>query len=168
MPRLGNQLVVGLAGWRGQLLQRSLAEGRDRYADTEDPITEPSDDVVMGQALNGVGQVRLLAQWIGATCPDADFECQLHRADSGRSTRCVYVAGHRSCQEHGGRPHERGVDDLEVVVTEGECRITGRRQRSEPQALGGTRLLLFGTSRATGSPRGHETPLLVVDVVDFG
>jgi hypothetical protein len=53
-------------------------------------------------------------------------------------------------------------------VTQRECRIAGGRQRSEPQALDGIRLLLMRASRATGSPRGHETPLLVVDVVDLG
>ena len=157
-----------MARRRRELLQSACAQGRDGYPDAEDAIAQSADDVIVHESVDGVDQVRLLAQRVRAAGSDADLQSQFGRADGRRAARYVDVAGHRSGQEHGGRTHERGVDDLEVVMTEGECRITGGRQRPEPQALDGIRLLLIRASRATGSPRGHETPLPVVDVVDLG
>ena len=78
------------------------------------------------------------------------------------------MATHRSGQEDGGRTHQWGVGDLEVVVIERERWVADGRQRPEPQALDGIGLLLMRASRATGGPRGHETPLAMVNVVDPG
>ena len=76
-----------------------------------------------GRVADGVDEVRLLAERVGAAHSDADLERELDRADGGRSAGCVEVPCHRSGQQHGGRADEWGVDDLEVVVFEREGRF---------------------------------------------
>lgn len=160
-------LVVSGSCWCGQLRSGPIAQRWDRHAHAEYAIVDTRDDVIVHEAIQSMHEVRTATERVGAAGSDADLQRQLDRADGRGTARCVDVAGHRSGQENGGRPDERGIDDLEVVVTQGECSSTGGRQRSEPQTLDGIRLLLMRASRATGGPRGHETLHPVVDVVDF-
>jgi len=160
-------LVVSGTSWCGQLRSGPIAQRWDRHAHAEYAIVDTRDDVIVHEAIQSMHEVRTATERVGAAGSDADLQRQLDRADGRGTARCVDVAGHRSGQENGGRPDERGIDDLEVVVTQGECSSTGGRQRSEPQTLDGIRLLLMRASRATGGPRSHETLQPVVDVVDF-
>lgn len=62
---------------------RSFAQGRDCDADTEDPISETRDDVIVGEAVDGADEVGLLAERVGTAGADANLHRQLDRADRG-------------------------------------------------------------------------------------
>jgi hypothetical protein len=65
--------------------------GRDCHSHPKNPVFESGDDVVVREAVDGVDEVRLLAERVGAARSDADFERELDRANGGRSAGCVEV-----------------------------------------------------------------------------
>jgi hypothetical protein len=155
--RAANKCLVSLTNRIGNLRKCTLAYRRYGHAQSEDSVSEAGDDVVVRESVDGVDEMRLLAERIRAARSDADFERELDRADGGRPAGCVEVACHRSRQQHGGRADEWGVDDLEVVVLEREGRLRGSGQRSKPQPL----------SAGCGSFAGGSSPLLLVSA-DIG
>ena len=74
-----------------QAIQGSRTQRRDRVAHPEDTVPEAGDDVVVHQAVDGMDEVRLLAERVSAARSDADFERELDRANGGRSAGCVEV-----------------------------------------------------------------------------
>lgn len=145
--------TVGVACNSGQLLQRQRAQRWDRDAHPKDTISEPHDDAIVREAVDGVNQVGLPAEWVGAAGSDADRQSQFDRAHRCWSTSAIEVSCHRSGQEDGGRANQWSEDDLEVIVLQREGGFSGCGQRSEPQARYGLRLATGWERPATADPR---------------
>jgi hypothetical protein len=79
------------AYWFRRLRECLGAQGWNRSLQAEDSVAESGDDVVVGESVDGVDEVRLLAERVGAARSDADFERELDRANGGRSAGCVEV-----------------------------------------------------------------------------
>lgn len=162
------KLMVSGASWSGQLRSGPIAQRWDRQAHAEHAIGDSGDDVIVDETVQGMHEVRPATERVAAACTNTHLQGQFNWADRGGATSDIEVAGHCSGQEDGGRPNQWGVCDFEVVVIEREGTVTDGRQRPEPQALERLRLLSMRAPRATGGPRGHETPLAIVNVVDSG
>lgn len=167
LDRSGSADMRLVCGGR-QLLSRPLAQERNRRSDSQHSSFDAIDQVIVHKPVDGVNEMRPLPQRILAARTNPDLMGELDWTDRGGTTRRIEMTGHRSGQEDGGRAHQWGIGDLEVVVIERQRRATRRGQRPEPQALDGLRLRLRWAPGATGGPRGHETPLCVVSVVDLG
>jgi hypothetical protein len=59
------------------------------------------------QSVDGVDEVRLLAERVGAARSYADLERELDLGRQFSARRCVEVSLHRPGQEHGGRADAR-------------------------------------------------------------
>ncbi len=57
-----------------KLLHRSVTHRLDPLTHTKHAVAESRDDMVVRQAIDGVDEVRPLAEWVGAAGPDADFQ----------------------------------------------------------------------------------------------
>lgn len=145
------------SGW--QLLHCPRAQGWNRHANAENSVTEARNDVIVSEAVDGVDEVGPPAKGVGAAGADADLQGEFDRTDRGRPPCGFEMPGHRSGKEHGGRAEERGVDDLEVGMGEGEGGFSTRAQGPEPQALHGLGLVAGWVGTATGDLRVHRAPL---------
>lgn len=89
-------MSIPCIGWK--LLQRPCAHRWNRHAHAQDSVTEPGDDVVVGEAVDRVDEVGLPAEGIGAAGANANLQGEFDRADRGRAACTVEVSCHRSSE----------------------------------------------------------------------
>lgn len=143
---------------RWELAQHRVTERRDVHHDTQRLRAKTMDEAVMGEAVDGLGEVGCLAYGFIMARSEAQLKGQINRADRHGSTRRGHVAGEVPRQEDGGRADQGSVDDLEVLVQDGEGRIGARWERLKVEALRGPRTFTWEIPRAIRELRSHEVP----------
>lgn len=156
--RIGGQFVVAPKCSRRKTAHESVGERRHLDHHTERVGPEAPGEAVVGETVDGLGQVGSLSDGFIVAGSEAQLERQLHGAD-GHFPACLGdTAGEAPRKQDRCRTNQRAVDDLEVLVQDGESRIGARWERLEVEALGGPWTFAWEIPRAIRLLRGHEVP----------